>query len=60
MDKPEVKHITRTCPAAGCDSKAFVQVLVVPGKELQPKIDARANKKLKAALAKAHKEGLHD
>lgn len=60
MDKPAVKHITKTCPQPGCDSKAFVQVLVVPEKELQPKIDMRARQKLKKALIDAHKEGLHD
>lgn len=58
--EPKVKHITMTCPTAGCDSKAFVQVLVVAEKELQPKIDARARQKLKKALTTAHKEGLHD
>lgn len=60
MKKPKVKHITMTCPISNCDNKAFVQVLVVPEKELQPKIDARARLKLKKALTKAHKEGDHD
>lgn len=56
----EIKHITRTCPQPGCDSRAFVQVLVVAEKTLQPKIDRRANRKLLTALTKAHKEGEHD
>lgn len=60
MDKPEVKHITMTCPQEKCFSRAFVQVLVVPQTELQPKIDKRARQKLKSALNKAHKEGAHD
>lgn len=59
-DVPQVKHITMTCPKAGCTVRAFVQVLVVPEKELQPKIDARARLKLKKALNKGHKEGAHD
>jgi len=59
-EKPGVKHITMKCPKAGCDAKAFVQVLVVPEKEIQPKIDSRARQKLRAALNKGHKEGLHD
>ncbi len=57
---PEIKHITMTCPRAKCDIKAFVQVLIVPEKELQPKIDVRARQKLRAALVKGHKEGAHD
>lgn len=60
MDKPEVKHLTMKCPQSGCVAKAFVQVLVVPEKELQPKIDARARLKLKKALNKGHEEGAHD
>jgi hypothetical protein len=59
-NSPTVKHITRTCPQPNCDSRAFVQVLVLPDKKLQPKVDRRANRKLIAALEKAHKEGLHD
>lgn len=59
MDKPEVKHLTMKCPQAGCVAKAFVQVLVVPEKELQPKIDTRARYKLKKTLQQQHKEGLH-
>lgn len=55
-----VKHITMTCPQKGCDNKAFVQVLVVEEKPLQPKIDALARKKLRVALVKAHKEGEHN
>lgn len=55
----EVKHITMKCPRVKCDTKAFVQVLVVEEKELQPKIDARAKLKLTKALTKGHKEGLH-
>lgn len=58
--KPKVKHITMTCPVANCDTKAFVQVVIVPETELQPKIDARARLKLKKALTTGHKEGLHD
>lgn len=56
----EVKHITMICPEVGCSSKAFVQVLAVNDKQLQSKIDARANRKLKAALKKAHKQGKHE
>lgn len=59
MDKPEVEHITMSCPRAGCDIKAFVQVVVVPEKELQSKITARAILKLKKTLREQHKEGLH-
>lgn len=59
-DKPGIKHITMTCPQSKCFIRAFVQVLVVPEKELQPKIDSRARQKLKAALNKGHKEGAHD
>lgn len=58
--KPEVKHITMTCPRVKCDAKAFVQVLVVEEKELQPKIDERARLKLKQALIKGHREGQHN
>jgi len=56
----KIKHITMTCPTKGCEIKAFVQVLIVDEKELQPKIDARARLKLKKALNKGHKEGAHD
>lgn len=59
-DAPEVKHLTMRCPQPKCTVRAFVQVLVVPEKELQPKIDARARLKLKKALNKGHKEGAHD
>ena len=59
-DVPKVKHITMTCPQPKCFIRAFVQVLVVPEKELQPKIDARARLKLKKALNNGHKEGAHD
>lgn len=55
-----VKHITRTCPLPTCNSRAFVQVLVVKDKSLQPKIDRLANRKLLTALRKAHKDGEHD
>jgi len=55
-----VKHITMICPQPKCFSKAFVQVVIVDKKELQPKIDRRARTKLKAALNKAHEEGAHD
>jgi len=58
--KPGVKHITGTCPIKGCDSQAFVQVIVVTDEALQKRIDARANKKLADALTDAHKEGQHD
>lgn len=60
MKKPKVKHLTMTCPISNCDIKAFVQVLTVPEKELQPKIDAKARLKLKKALTKGHKDGLHE
>lgn len=56
----EVKHITMNCPQPKCEIKAFVQVLIVDEKELQPKIDARARRKLKTTLNNDHKEGLHD
>lgn len=59
-DSPGVKHITMTCPQPKCFIKAFVQVLVVPEKELQPKIDARARQKLRKTLTRDHKEGAHD
>lgn len=58
--KPKIKHITMTCPISSCENKAFVQVLIVKEKELQPKIDARARLKLKKALTTAHKDGEHD
>lgn len=60
MPEPKVKHITGTCPVAGCAEKAFVQVLIVEQKELQPKIDARARQKLRKQLSQWHKEGQHD
>ena len=55
----KIKHITMTCPQPDCDIKAFVQVLIVDEKELQPKIDALARRKLKKTLTKWHKEGQH-
>lgn len=55
-----VKHITLTCPQPKCFSRAFVQVVIVDDKTLQPKIDGRARLKLKSALNKAHEEGAHD
>lgn len=60
MTDVKVKHITMTCPQPKCHIQAFVQVLIVDEKELQPKIDARARLKLKKALNKGHKEGAHD
>jgi hypothetical protein len=65
MDKPQVKHIEMVCakPVADgalCEGAAFVQVLVVEDADLQKKIDARANRKLRGALDKAHKDGEHD
>jgi len=56
----KVKHITRTCPVAGCLDKAFVQVLIVDDTETQKKIDKKANTKLTKQLRQWHKEGLHD
>lgn len=56
----EVKHITGTCPIAGCTEKAFVQVLVVADKATQKKIDTKARSKLKKQLTAWHKEGQHD
>lgn len=56
----KVKHITSSCPLPGCEIKAFVQVLVVPEKDLQPRIDRRARTKLKNTLIAQHKEGAHD
>ncbi len=56
----KVKHITMTCPQKGCDSKAFVQVVIVDETAFQAAIDAKARKKLKTALTQAHKEGAHD
>lgn len=58
-NKPEIKHITMTCPRVKCEAKAFVQVLVVEEKELQPKIDERARLKLKTTLIKSHRDGEH-
>lgn len=65
MNKPGVKHIEMTCAkpigdGALCEGAAFVQVLVVEDAALQKKIDARANRKLRGALDKAHKDGQHD
>jgi len=60
MSQSKVKHITMKCPQAGCDTKAFVQVLIVPETELQPKIDARARRKLRTTLNNDHEGGLHD
>lgn len=57
---PKVKHLTMTCPVSNCVAQAFVQVVIVPEKELQPKIDARARLILKKALTKGHKDGLHE
>lgn len=56
---PKIKHITMTCPQKGCTDKAFVQVVIVDETAFQPAIDAKARKKLKTALNKAHKEGEH-
>lgn len=56
----KVKHIIMPCPLLKCDNQAFLQVVVVPEKEMQPKIDAYARLKLVAALKKAHKEGEHN
>lgn len=60
METPKIKLITMTCQQKGCDSKAFVQVVIVAETAFQPAIDAKARKKLKSALNQAHKEGLHD
>lgn len=65
MEKPKVKHIEMVCAkpigdGALCEGAAFVQVLAVKDAALQKKIDARANRKLRGALDKAHKEGQHD
>lgn len=57
---PDVKHITMTCPLAGCTAKAFVQVIVFDDKDRQKKVDALARKKLRAQLTEWHKEGAHD
>lgn len=61
---PGVKHIEMICleslTGEPCKAAAFVQVLVVDDPELQKRIDARANTKLREALNKAHKEGEHD
>jgi hypothetical protein len=56
----KVKHITKACPFKGCDTKAFVQVVIVEETALQPKIDRRANAKLLNTLKQQHQEGLHD
>lgn len=59
-EKPtEVKHITSTCPVAGCSEKAFVQVLIFKDQKTQTKVDARAKRKLKSQLNEWHKEGQH-
>lgn len=55
----KVKHITATCPLPGCDISGFVQVLVVPEKDLQPRIDRRARTKIKNTLIAQHKDGQH-
>lgn len=60
VNEPQIKHITMTCPIAGCDDKAFVQVIKFDDKDKQKKVDALARKKLKAQLSKWHKEGAHD
>jgi len=60
MDKLAIKHITKTCPQPGCDSKAFVQVVVVGDAETQKKIDAKARAKLNKGLREHHQKGLHD
>lgn len=60
MEKPSVKHITLKCPMAGCDVKAFVQVVVQKSLSTQKHIDIMANEKLKKQLTQWHKEGLHD
>lgn len=65
MEKPKVKHIEMVCAkllgkGERCEAGAFVQVLVVDDAELQKRIDARANRKLRGALDKAHKDGDHD
>lgn len=56
----KVKHVTMTCPMAGCTERAFVQVVIDPDAERRKKIDVLARKKLRNALTKAHKEGAHD
>lgn len=61
----KVKHIEMICAkpiadGALCEGAAFVQVLVIEDADLQKKIDARANRKLRGALDKAHTEGQHD
>lgn len=61
-----IKHITMTCPETDCTSKAFVQVVTIDRTgepntpEIQKEIDKRARQKLRNALKKAHKEGLHE
>lgn len=65
MADPTVKHIEMVCmnsldPKEPCKAAAFVQVLIVEDQALQKKIDARANQKLREALDKEHREGLHD
>lgn len=59
-ETPGVKHITLTCPVVKCKSQAFVQVIVVEDQELQKRIDARADQKLRETLDEEHREGLHD
>lgn len=65
MEKPKVKHIQMSCgkplgKGEYCEAGAFVQVLIVDNAELQKRIDARANRKLRGALDKMHKDGDHD
>lgn len=57
---PKVKHITATCPLAGCSDKAFVQVIIMDDPDTQTKVDKRAKRKLKAQLTAWHKEGQHN
>lgn len=60
MADPKIKHVEMECPAEGCEIKAFVQVLIVEDKDLQKRIDKRADAKLQTTLETDHKEGRHD
>lgn len=60
QELPGVKHITAVCPKAGCDHKAFVQVVVQKSLSTQKRIDALAKDKLEKQLTAWHEEGLHD
>ena len=60
MSKLTVKVLEKPCRFAGCESKAFVQVVVQDDPARQKKIDQLGYKKLRETLSKEHKEGKHN